>query len=248
MPKTAVLVDLAYFIRRYRGACKSMGVDPDPKQIAKAVWDTAVDHLTDRDNELYRILVYDCRPLAKKTQHPITGKPIDFSKSHTYQYRLELHRILVSKRKVALRCGELQDGARWLLKPEPLKRLLRGAITVKDLVEDDVAYDFRQKGVDIKIGIDIASLAYKKLVEKIVLITGDSDFVPAAKLARREGIDVVLNPLFQSVTDSLSEHIDGLESKMRKPGQAPPTAGRELKITVPKLGRRAPVDKRAKRG
>jgi len=171
----------------------------------------------------------------KKTQHPITGKPIDFSKSHTYQWRLELHRLLVSKRKVALRCGELQDGARWVLKAEPMKRLLRGKIAVKDLVEDDVAYDFRQKGVDIKIGIDIASLAYKKLVEKIVLITGDSDFVPAAKLARREGIDVVLNPLFQSVTDSLSEHIDGLESKMRMP---------EVKVDAAKTGRAAVTRRR----
>ena len=33
----------------------------------------------------------------------------------------------------------------------------------------------RQKGVDLKIGIDIASLAYKKLVDQIVLISGDSD-------------------------------------------------------------------------
>lgn len=34
----------------------------------------------------------------------------------------------------------------------------------------------------MRIGIDIASLAYKKQVEQIILIAGDSDFVPAAKL------------------------------------------------------------------
>lgn len=36
----------------------------------------------------------------------------------------------------------------------------------------------------MKIGIDIATLTLKKLVQKIVLI----DFVPATKLARIEGI------------------------------------------------------------
>lgn len=74
-----------------------------------------------------------------------------------------------------------------------------------------------QKGVDIKLGIDIASLAYKRLVERVVLITGDSDFVPAAKLARREGLDVVLDPLWNRISPSLHEHIDGLKSVWPNP-------------------------------
>ena len=70
-----------------------------------------------------------------------------------------------------------------------------------------------QKGIDMKIGIDIASLALKRFVDKIVLISGDSDFVPAAKLARREGIDFVLDPMHSShVENNLFEHIDGLAS------------------------------------
>ena len=38
----------------------------------------------------------------------------------------------------------------------------------------------------MKLGLDIATLTLKKQVNKIVLISGDSDFVPAAKLARAE--------------------------------------------------------------
>ncbi len=64
----------------------------------------------------------------------------------------------------------------------------------------------------MKIGIDIATLAYKKLVDQIVLISGDSDFVPAAKLARREGIDFVLDSMGNHIADDLLEHIDGLQS------------------------------------
>ena len=60
--------------------------------------------------------------------------------------------------------------------------------------------------------MDIASLAYKNQVDQIVLIAGDSDFVPAAKLARREGIDFVLDPLSAPIKESLFEHIDGKRS------------------------------------
>ena len=64
----------------------------------------------------------------------------------------------------------------------------------------------------MKIAVDIASIAFKKQVDQIVLIAGDSDFVPAAKLARREGIDFVLDPMRQNISDDLYEHIDGLRS------------------------------------
>lgn len=71
--------------------------------------------------------------------------------------------------------------------------------------------ELRQKGIDMKIGVDIASMALKKFVDRIVLIAGDSDFVPAAKLARREGIDFILDPMGANIDPSLFEHIDGLE-------------------------------------
>ena len=38
-----------------------------------------------------------------------------------------------------------------------------------------------QKGVDIRIGLDIARIAVKHIVDIIVLVTGDSDFVPVMK-------------------------------------------------------------------
>ncbi|MDZ3596605.1 NYN domain-containing protein [Klebsiella quasipneumoniae] len=60
--------------------------------------------------------------------------------------------------------------------------------------------------------MDITTLAYEKLVDVIVLVAGDSDFVPAAKHARIKGIDFILDPLRQNVTPSLSEHIDGVQS------------------------------------
>jgi len=115
-----------------------------------------------------------------------------------------------------LRLGKLADQGGWIIKPEQTKNLLNGVIKISDLQENDVVYEVRQKGVDMKIGLDIASLAYKKLVDQIILIAGDSDFVPAAKLARREGIDFILDPMWNPINPDLHEHIDGLKSICKK--------------------------------
>ena len=64
----------------------------------------------------------------------------------------------------------------------------------------------------MKIGWDIASLSYKQQVDQIILISGDSDFVSASKLARREGIDFILDPLGATIKPELFEHIDSLRS------------------------------------
>ncbi len=62
-----------------------------------------------------------------------------------------------------------------------------------ELTEADYVYHAVQKGVDMKIGLDIASLAYKKLVSKIILIAGDSDFVPASKVTIPPLVEVEKN-------------------------------------------------------
>jgi len=68
----------------------------------------------------------------------------------------------------------------------------------------------------MKIGLDIASLALKRMVNKVILIAGDSDFVPAAKLARREGIDFVLDPMWKTIKSDLMEHIDGIRTVIKR--------------------------------
>lgn len=104
------------------------------------------------------------------------------------------------------------DEMNYIFSPDTVKKLCRKALTVDDLSDQDLVLNMRQKGVDMKIGIDIATFAYKKLVDQIVLISGDSDFVPAAKLARTEGIDFILDSLGMHINENLVEHIDGLRS------------------------------------
>jgi len=124
---------------------------------------------------------------------------------------------LSKQRKVALRLGRLNDTAHWRIKEEATRQLLAGKLSLDQLSESEVEYEARQKGVDMRIGLDIAALAFKRQVDQIVLIAGDADFVPAAKLARREGIDFILDPMWAPIPDDLLVHIDGLRSTCPKP-------------------------------
>ncbi len=122
-------------------------------------------HLSQAKNEqydLYRIFYYDCLPYGKKQHNPLTGKSVDFSKTPQYKFQIEFFEELKKKRKIALRLGVLEDRKRWIIKPQITKDLLSKRIKIEDLSEDDVLFDFIQKRVDIKIGIDIASMALKK--------------------------------------------------------------------------------------
>lgn len=216
--KTAILVDGGFFIKRYRILHKIKKLNPE--RTAKDLWEMCLSHLSQARGEscdLYRIFYYDCLPYAKKQHNPVTGKAIDFSKTDQYKFQVTFLEELKKKRKVALRLGILEERKSWIIKPSKTKQLLNKKIKIEDLEENDVQYDLAQKRVDIKIGIDITSIALKRQVDQIILIAGDSDFVPAAKLARREGIDFLLDPMWNPVKPHLFEHIDGLSSKIKRP-------------------------------
>lgn len=208
--KIAVLIDGGFFIKRFN-ALYNKNKNLNGAQVADIMYAMAHKHVGKR-NILYRIFYYDCMPLDKKAHNPISKKAIDFSKTDEYCFRVELMEALKRKRKVALRVGTLKDNGHWEIRPAATKELLKGTKTLSELTEDDVFLSVRQKGVDMKIGVDIASLALKRFVDQIVLFSGDSDFVPAAKLARREGIDFILDPMMANVESQLFEHIDGLKS------------------------------------
>ncbi|EZP42896.1 hypothetical protein BW38_03759 [Stenotrophomonas sp. RIT309] len=69
-------------------------------------------------------------------------------------------------------------------------------------------------------------------------MAGDADFVPAAKLARREGVDFVLDPMWSSIPKGLMEHIDGVRSTCPRPVQQQQRAHRgQLPGSIPGTAR-----------
>ncbi len=218
--KVAILVDGDFFIRCYKSHLKKQFGDKykdlNPEKLAHDIHTHCLKHINKENEELYRIFFYDCKPLEKKVHYPHAQKALDLSKSSTYKERKKLHKHLISKPCLALRLGYLDEkNAKWVIRDqEKEKKLFNRKISIEELQNDDFIYHAKQKGVDIKIGLDIATLALKKLVQKIVLISGDSDFVPASKLARVEGIIFTLDPMGNPIREDLQEHIDYLTTRL----------------------------------
>ena len=210
--KTAILVDGGF----YRKRSKSILGFKSPASRAEELERYCRAHLRTHgeNNSLYRIFYYDCMPSNKIMYHPLTQKQVDLSVSDLNKWMTQFIDELKRRRKFAMRLGTISDAnASYTLTSKAVKKLCNRTITVEDLTEADFYIDeLNQKGVDMKVGIDIASLAYKKQVDQIILISGDSDFVPAAKLARREGIDFILDAMGTHIRPDLFEHIDGLRS------------------------------------
>lgn len=222
MEKTAILVDGGF----YRKKANALFGVKSPKDRARELYDYCIRHLSQKKCEtgeeirmdLYRIFYYDCKPSDKNVYNPLTGSMFDLSQSEQFEWSNQFFDELSKKRKLALRMGEVLDSdAGYELNKDALAKLLKNEMTVDDITQKDLVLSIKQKGVDMRIGLDIASLTHGKMVDQIVLIAGDSDFVPAAKYARRGGIDFILDPMWNKIRPSLNLHIDGLTSKVAKP-------------------------------
>lgn len=234
---TAIVVDGAYFLRRFRNRYPSL--DPNsPVEVCLGVMWLAATHIAARDSfspsdylkddgegkrflfdwaetpAFYRLFFYDCPPLAKRTQLPISKRGLDLGRTETAKARTAIHNQLLTIRKVALRLGRLNEKFGWRVKPEAASRWISSMDEIKPS-DDDFEIDTVQKGVDMRLGLDVASMAFKRQVDQIVLVAGDADFVPAVKLARREGIDVVLDPMGGTPAKDLVANVDGVRDVPR---------------------------------
>lgn len=215
MIKTAILVDGAFYRKR---AFHFWG-DKTPSGRADELRNYCNNHIRKEKAgaELYRVFYYDCPPTDKNVYHPLTKQTVRLGTTSMYRWTLDFFDELKHQRKFALRLGRLsEEQAHFNIRPEITKRLLSGQIAIEDLTEQDFMLEITQKGVDMRIGVDISSLSFKKQVDRIVLISGDSDFVPAAKQARREGIDFIIDSMRSAIKPDLFEHIDGMRTYVPK--------------------------------
>src|SRR3569833_240121 len=107
MQRTAILVDGAFFLARYRKVWGERDAN-DARNVAKTVFGMALEHLKalDRPREaLYRIFFYDCPPLEMVLVRPVSGDSVDFARAGAAAFRRDLHEQLRRQRKMALRLG-----------------------------------------------------------------------------------------------------------------------------------------------
>ena len=155
-------------MKRYK-KCFKDSKDHSAQVVAKNMYTMLLSHV---DNEnLYRILYYDCPPLTKKAHNPITGNSVDFSKSNVAIFRNEFLEELKKLRKVAIRLGHLSDKKGWIIRPSITKELLKKTIGINDLKEDD-AVD-RDHGV--VAGDDFLAVHVEHLLHHVDLLSDAVD-------------------------------------------------------------------------
>lgn len=195
----AVLVDAGF--AKY--ALKAKRTDPP---ISEADVRTLIDKIAKLPclvgMRLHRVYWYDAKPLTGKIVRP-DGKELDFSATKMTQISQTQHAAVSRLPYMAMRYGELSYRG-WQL-PD---RLVKGTKQKKEFSPEDLVPNVQQKGVDMRIGLDIAALALKRQAQVAVLVSGDSDLAPAMKFARREGMQVVLMRLGSNVKDAMYEHAD----------------------------------------
>ena len=136
---------------------------------------------------VYRIFFYHAEPYRKTEHRPLSGTAVRFADTKVARLGERLLQSLDESRDFAVRRGDLVfQGWRLAAKAGCALQNQPG----KTVTGDDFVPALRQKGVDMRIGLDIAALALKRLVDTVVLVTGDADFIPAMRFARREGLRV----------------------------------------------------------
>jgi uncharacterized LabA/DUF88 family protein len=145
------------------------------------------------DYELLRIYYYDAAPSSESIRLPVSGGRFNLGDTERFRLSTSLFAQLILKPNFALRMGKVSlSPHKWRLKPGVARALIRAP---RELTDDDFIPDLQQKGVDMRIGMDMARLALRGMVRTVIVVTGDSDFVPAIKFMRREGLKVILVPL-----------------------------------------------------
>lgn len=158
------------------------------------------------DYELLRIYYYDAPPSHEKVKRPVSGTAYDLSTTQRSREAQSLYDQLVLKPDFALRMGETRlSPHNWKMRPRTAKELVSNS---RPITDDDFVLDLSQKGVDIRIGMDMARLALRELVRAVVVVTADSDFIPAFKYVRREGVRVLLVTMGHNARVDLKKHAD----------------------------------------
>lgn len=194
----AIFID-AGFLKHKLGSTKvPMGI-----RHVRSLIETLRKHPDLQEHTLHRVYYYDASPYLGTKENPLSSEKVDFSASPTAIRQTEFLKQVKQEPFFAVRLGELSFEG-WQLKP----KLLQAPSQSITITKDDICPKISQKGVDMRIGIDMASLTLKRIAQILVLVTGDSDFVPAVKFARREGASIYMVPLGHHIKDSVKEHCD----------------------------------------
>jgi uncharacterized LabA/DUF88 family protein len=198
--KYAILLDGGFVTKKLQGQLKRFPAAADVEKECQRI----AQHPLLANRDLLRIYFYDASPAKDKLTNPIDGSALDLSATQEFRDHMSLLDTLELTPNFAVRRGEVVAHG-WKLGSRAFKSMMKAP---RAPAAQDIVPDLEQKGVDLRIGLDIARLALREMVDIIVVVTGDSDLVPAFRFARREGVRVILDHMGHSVRRDLKAHAD----------------------------------------
>ena len=146
------------------------------------------------DETIHRVMYYDCAPFNGTATLPVSGQTITFAGSDAWLKVLSYKDLFSVRLGVLKFRGYVMNNNRIPYTPG------------QPLTDNDFHPEFEQKGVDMRIGMDMANLCSNRSVELIALATNDTDCIPAMKHARISGLQVALVtvPGYQPVPELLA--------------------------------------------
>ncbi|MCR9128732.1 MAG: NYN domain-containing protein [Alphaproteobacteria bacterium] len=183
--RVAILMDGGF--TRVMGRAAGYQYNPD---FIVALADCAVE----TPEVLHRVLYYDCAPYNGTLPLPVSGVEKEFNASGQWLDELARRNLFAVRRGVLKFRGFV---------PKKIP------VSPRALSDGDFKPSFEQKGVDMRIGLDMAVLAANRSVDRIILISNDTDCVPAMKHVRKAGLQLVLGKLAnQTPPHELVVHAD----------------------------------------
>jgi uncharacterized LabA/DUF88 family protein len=200
MVNYAVLMDGGFVVKKFEAAFRRFPSADDIERLAYSLR----ERCDPQCGSLLRVYFYHARPASGLIVNPLDKAETSLASTAVFTNHERLIDTLELKPNFAVRLGEtvIND---WRLGSQAMASLLRKPrpIEARDLVPN-----ISQKGVDLRIGMDMARLALRSNVSTIVVVSGDSDLIPAFKFVRREGLRLVLETLGHGVKRELKAHAD----------------------------------------
>jgi uncharacterized LabA/DUF88 family protein len=186
--KIAVFVDWEN-IRKgvFQEVYKTAGKKIDYNHVENAL-KLILSFIEANDEEIYRIFVYLCEPYGGI----ING--FDYKTTSVYVLGSKFIEDIQVKDYVAVRKGKL-------------------AVRGFDKFNKPI---FVQKQVDMLIGLDIAHIAFNNYADRALILSFDTDIIPAMKTARMHGLQVIwgwCSDVLGNPPDALRKHSDFIRDK-----------------------------------
>lgn len=208
--KVAIFIDWDNYRQELEAVTKKTGIKNFNYNKNKDLLSSITYFVNNNEEELYRIFIYTAPPLSQ-------GDIVE-----------ELNRRKVSQeiiKNVKQKYNEnktkydsIYNKARKFIDTIPVEEyvaLRKGVLKISNICEDGTI-SINQKQVDMLIGLDIAQLSYENRVDKIILLSKDTDIKPAIKVARINGIHTVVACFEEypaGIPKELKVHADTIRKK-----------------------------------